>query len=298
MEQLSDRRFNPDQISSGLTQAIAWFAALGLQSKPRDRLNAALNTARRFERIVRGYAATGQMPAEAPPSVQALVEALEFYLIHEAFGCGSVVDDVLKQKLAQTLSGPKSPLLENQRNSVGRNIMFELALAAEWKTKNMSMEMGEPDISLNLDKSTFLVECKRPLSEHSVRANIKDAAQQLATKLASQDDLRSFGIIAISLTRLINPGNIASVAPTEVRRAAVDAEIIALRRSHPEWRKIGFHPNVAALLFHSRMPWLGKGLIDYLSVSQYVTAGSETRGYEILKKYLSNTAVDFPKLPF
>lgn len=235
------------------------------------------------------------MPAEAPPSVQAFVEAFEFYLIHEAFGGGSVVDDFLKQKLAQTLSGPSSPLLENQKNSVGRNIMFELALAAEWKMRNMSVEMGEPDISLDLDKSAFLVECKRPLSEHSVRANIKDAAQQLATKLSNQD---SFGIIAISLTRLINPGNIASLAPAEVRRLALDADMVALRRSHPEWRRITFHPKVAALLFHSRMPWLGKGLIDYLSDSQFVTAGSEKRGYEILKKNFSNTAVIFPKLPF
>jgi len=295
MEQFSERRFNPDQISRGLTQADAWLTALGLQSKPRDRLYEALDTARRFEQIVRLYAETGQMPAEALPSVQAMVEALEFYLIHEAVGGDSVVDDVLKQKLAQTLSGPSSPLLETQTNSVGRNIMFELALAAEWKMRNMPVEMGEPDISLSLDRSAFLVECKRPLSEHSVRANVKDAAQQLATKLSDQD---SFGIIAISLTRLINPGNIVSAAPAEVRRTALDAEIIALRRSHPEWRKIVFHPNVAALLFHARMPWLGKGVIDYLSDSQYVTAGSDKRGYEILKKHFSNTAAAFPKLPY
>jgi hypothetical protein len=289
--------FTADEISAGLSQVAAWFARLGVASKPKDRLNNALETTRRLKSFLDEYSASHRMPTNEPPHAQAIQEAFEFYLIHKGFSDGSVADDILKQKLAQVIGGPGSLLLENQKNSAGRNIMFELALAAQWKIQGLQVTEGDPDICIDLGETRFHIECKRPFGEHSVRANLRDAAAQISAKLSRHDHPASFGIVAVSLSRLLNPGNVASFAPVELRGRTIEDAIIALRHSHPEWRKLRFHPSTAALLFHATMPWLGRGEIDYVSVSQFIKTAKSNPGYEILRNCFPNAA-EAPTYPF
>jgi hypothetical protein len=287
---------SPEELSSCLANTLSWLSDLGIPSKHGDRVNVAFETAQRLDRFVSKYKTTGQMPDENPPDAQALVEALEFCDIYRAFN-DAQVENALIQKLSIISSGPAELLSENLRNSSARNVMFELAIAAEWKRKGLNVSVGDPDLRLDLEDAAFLVECKRPFRDHSARANIKDAAKQISAYFTKEEP-REFGIIAISLSRILNPGNIASFAPLELRRQAVDEEIVRLRRLHPEWRRVEFHPRTAALLFNARMPWLGKGKVDYVSVSQFMRAAqSAESGYQILRKHFPH-ATEAPTLPY
>src|SRR5256884_3775177 len=97
-----------------------------------------------------------------------LVEALEFSDIFRAFE----KDDpkVIGPKLERALSGPLRPADETPKNSDGRNTMFELAFAAQLRLRGAEVSVGEPDIAVTLSGRRFLIECKRPFREDSVRA--------------------------------------------------------------------------------------------------------------------------------
>jgi len=82
---------------------------------------------------------------------------------------------VVGPALKRALSGPLHPIHENSRNRDGRNIWFELALAAEWRLRGASVILGEPDLRLTREDVTFLVACKRPATTESIEANLRDA---------------------------------------------------------------------------------------------------------------------------
>ena len=110
-------------------------------------------------------------------TTSAVVEALEFSDIFRAFE----KDDpkVIGPKLERALSGPLRPVDETTKNADGRNIMFELALAAQLRLNGAQVSSGEPDIAVMLSGRRFLIECKMLFREDSVRANVRGAAEQL-----------------------------------------------------------------------------------------------------------------------
>ena len=66
----------------------------------------------------------------------------------------------LKEKMRRALSGPIAPLSEQPKNSVARNAMFELSLAADWKNGGAAVQLGEPDILLRLTEALFPVKAR------------------------------------------------------------------------------------------------------------------------------------------
>ena len=109
------------------------------------------------------------------------VPALEAYNIYRAFHKDS--SPVPVETLKRALSGPLQPIEENQKNRDGRNIWFELTLAAEWRLRGASVSLGEPDLRLTRDGIPFLVACKRPASNQNIDANLRAAFKQLEANL-------------------------------------------------------------------------------------------------------------------
>jgi hypothetical protein len=108
-------------------------------------------------------------------------DVAEFTDIHAAFG--QEEPERIVPKLERALSGPFSAINETNENSDARNVQFELSLAAEWRLNGLSVDIGEPDFTLHLGTTNFLIECKRPSSEGSVRRNIRQAKNQLERTL-------------------------------------------------------------------------------------------------------------------
>jgi hypothetical protein len=168
-----------------------WLIRLGLTRRSNDRIHQAFNTLRMAEDASREGRKTGEYHKIQGAHLFPLIEALQAREVFLAFENESSV--ALANAVKRALTGPAQPVDEkNEANRDGRNVWFELALAAEWRARGATVQVGEPDLQLFRDGRTFLVACKRPTGENSVRPNIRGAISQLNDhlRLSPQDVFR------------------------------------------------------------------------------------------------------------
>lgn len=140
----------------------------------------------------------------------ALTESVEFGDI-----MGTLTDSDplgLRAKLEVVLTGPPLPIDEDTSSgNKSRNALFELSLAAHLKRAGYEPELGEhPDLRITVDGGVIGVECKRPFTESGVTRNLTRAEKQIIQKLKDPAKLPpgARGIVAISLSKTINPGDL------------------------------------------------------------------------------------------
>lgn len=237
-------------LSADLHSADQWLTSLGLKGR-NDRLRQCIEVvataARGFEEAHR----TGQ-PTKVGRIESyhfGIVEALEFSSVYRAFK--DTAPQMIQPKLKRALSGPAQPALETAGNSDGRNTMFELALAAEWKLRGANVQIGEPDITLVCPEASFLFECKRPLRETGIRASVKDAVQQVAQRLTNS---YTFGAAAVSVAHVLDQGRNIFVTPAEenIGKQLVQKRVDQLLESnYRRWSTTWFETRVIAVLLHA-----------------------------------------------
>jgi|SRR6266850_384972 len=254
------------EILSTLANLDPWLTSLGIRPN-EDRVHHAIEVVHQAHERWKRLRETG-LPSKignADNYYFGLVEALEFHDIFRAFKNEN--PGTLKPKLQRAFSGPLRPADETSKNSDGRNTMFELALAADLRLRGAVVSVGEPDIELTIDEQRFLIECKRPFREESIRANVRGAADQLKVHLGA--NAGAGGIIAISVSRVFNPGNRLFIAPSEQDRERLGDRLEELMRKHErDWRTDDLHPALAAVLFHVRTPGVLENR-DLLTVMSY-----------------------------
>ena len=243
-----------------------WLTSLGLTARPNDRIHEAFKVLRRAEEASRKGHETGIYVDIRPGDWFPVVEALEAHDIFAAF-----LNDpspAIAPTLKRALSGPIQPIDENQRNRDGRNIWFELALAAEWRLRGAVVSLEEPDLRLIRDSTTFLVACKRPANEESIQANICAAIKQLQHNLKTA--LGSpFGVAAISLSCIFNAGDKVFSGDMDDLRKHVESELDKYR---PCLATVN-DPRICCVIFHLATPGLGGKEVDLVRAS--LTAGQE-----------------------
>jgi len=232
-----------------------WLTAIGVPVRQSDRAHHSIRVLEKAERaFVNGTtgAAAGISSSEY---LFGLTEALELRDVYLAFRNHPAQQ--VRDRLIRALSGPVLPEAETAKSRDGRNIMFELALGAEWALNGANVELLEPDLALKLPTRTYLVACKRPEYEHSVRAAVKDAARQLRSALSSAPS-NYLGIVAISFARVLNRGDKFFSGGYEDLSVLLNELMKTLR---PTWRTTEFHPRNIAVMFHAHTPadW-GSGL--------------------------------------
>jgi hypothetical protein len=122
----------------------------------------------------------------------------------------------IKRKLLDVLQGPALPTAEGKNTNLGRNVLFELNLASKLWRAGFSPILGEhPDVLCRVDGRDIYIECKRPLSENGIGVAYRRALYQLATDLKGTTNPDARGVVALSLTRLLNPGDLVFMHPTE-----------------------------------------------------------------------------------
>lgn len=103
--------------------------------------------------------------------------------------------------------------------------------------------IGEPDVSFEFENRRMLVQCKRVLSELAVARRIGLAAKQLDRDLALSADPKDCGVIAISISRLINPGEkMLTVATDTDLQSALSSEIDKVIERHAQVFRGVKHP--------------------------------------------------------
>lgn len=245
----------PDQSSllGDLAALDSWLSALGVPSRSTDRIHQLVRLLTELK--PQSAPAAARMTTEQRRAyMYALAELIEF---HQVFTQLRAEDaSVLRPKLLRALSGSLDPADERASNSVGRNTIFELALAAEWRRAGVSVLIGEPDLRVMFNQQEFLVECKRPFDWSGVGRCMRDANRQLKTNGARPRHGAAKGVIAISLSRVIATAEQIFFADTMSDKAKLQG-IIERSVEANRWRwsnSVRFDDSIAAVLFHLTLP--------------------------------------------
>lgn len=135
-----------------------------------------------------------------------LVEAEEFTDLLFLFR--NFNSKILKEKLQNILDGPVFLDVENETSNFSRNIMFELSLASRFSFRGLHVSLQtNPDLICELNGQEIFIQCKRPFLEKNIPKNINAASRQLTRDLNNDKDKNSRGLLAISVSRIRNPGD-------------------------------------------------------------------------------------------
>lgn len=278
-----------------------WLNVLGMNRG--DRIHQAIDTVREHERKFianpKNNVIGGRVPWEAQTYLNANLEVTEFLDIFDAFK--SEPHDLIAPKIRRASSGSFKPVDERPESADARNIQFELSLAAEWRLNGLSVTIGEPDFILSAGATDFIVECKRPYSEGSIRSNIRSAKRQLSAQLDNSEN--AFGAIAISVGRILVPPGRSFFPTSWLPSVQRDPErhlraLLAEQRQTPEalmlawqkglgddmdalakrvrWTNFDFHERVVAVFFHAAPPFMnsrGMGRMALLSIGSVGVPG-------------------------
>jgi hypothetical protein len=122
----------------------------------------------------------------------------------------------LREKFGAILEGPFNPQEETAASNLARNTAFELHLAGWLSHKGIPTRIcHNPDVLCEMADRRLFIQCKRPFSRRKIEDNIKRACKQLSIDLNSAGDTRNRGVVAISMTKAINPGTMFLQVRTE-----------------------------------------------------------------------------------
>jgi hypothetical protein len=256
-------KFGYAEVLHRLEGFDSWLTSLGLTPHPTDRIHKAFNILRKADQASRKGRETGVYSEIEPRDWFAIIEALEADEVFAAFQ--NDISPEFKKELKRALRGPSHPVDEgsNKNNSDGRNIWFELALAAEWKLRGASVSVEEPDLRLTRDGVTFLISCKRPANQQSIRTNICDAIKQLQRNLGKKP-IEAFGIAAISLSRVFNRGDKVLSGEIKALGEFLNEEL----GKHERYLLSVNDPRICCVMFHIATPSEGGEEADLLRASQ------------------------------
>lgn len=164
--------------------------------------------------------------------------------------------DIPKAVWMKVLKGPPDVYLEDDKSNEGRNVMFELWVAGRVAFAGLEPRLGgEPDISFEFENRRMLVQCKRVLSEPAVAKRIGEAAKQLDRDLALSADPKDCGVIAISISRLFNPGDKMLTVATETDlQSALSSEIDKVIERHAQVFRGVKNPKTAGIFLQMATP--------------------------------------------
>lgn len=237
-----------------------WLTRLGLTPNPTDRIHKAFKVLSKAEEASRKGQETANYIDIRPSDWFPIIEALEAHDVFTAFQ--NDPSDQITNALKRALSGPPQPIDENSKNNRdGRNIWFELALASEWRLRGASVTVEEPDLQLTRDGLVFKVACKRPAKEQTIGANIREAIKQLQQNLNGTPP-NTFGVAAISLSCILNPGDKVFSGELEVLGKLLGSE---LDRQIAHLVSID-DPRICSVMFHVATPGISEG-VDLVRVS-------------------------------
>jgi hypothetical protein len=232
----------------------------GLEDLAREEgLAAPGNRLQRYHFLIKGLLAASQEPdPDAFPRnhgharvMWALTEATE--LLGAAAVLRAYTPKERRVKLKAILAGPDSPGAERTTSNLSRNISFELNLAGRLSRHNHLVESApDVDIKTRLNSGCYYFQCKRPYSSSHFRRNIKEAFAQLTANLDS--DREAYGVIAFSVSRLVNPTGDAYVVPTLQHLAELDSWFARVMPQLNDLLPRLRHPRVLAAILHFTVP--------------------------------------------
>jgi hypothetical protein len=268
------------QILGELEGFDAWLNTQGITVQPNDRIHQALKWLRKAAEASQRGRETGNFTRIEPRDWFFMVEALEAHNVFRAFRDDPTA--AFTAELRRALSGPEHPTLETTSNRDGRNVWYQLALGAAWKLRGAQVEIREPDLRIYREGFTFLLACKRPAKDHSVHANIRGAVTQLREALSSMPP-GTYGVVAINLTCVLNPGDKVLVGDPAGLGRIVESYI---EKHAKDLRSIN-DPRICCALFDATTPGSGVPTVDMTRV--YHAIGKELHPSDASKTFIRHS---------
>jgi len=193
-----------EDFSGNLNKATEWVQSLGLQYE-KTRIG---EYKRAIDRLLEIYKSEDNetIQKEFVSIVNAVYEANELIAIY--LSLAGKFDEKLRSHITTYAKGPSNYTHElvSASSNLGRNIAFELLVMSKLAFAGIEIDFDiKADVAGIFDNRSILIECKRPQSTEKLEANIKDAFKQLERKYRSPVRMRHRGIIAIDISKLINP---------------------------------------------------------------------------------------------
>jgi len=243
------------QILDKLKDLDSWLSALGLSNRA-DRIRLHISNIRKLEEAREN--GTLKKLAENRGNVQlmwSLIEAMEFADIY--IHLRNYKPNILQKKLRAALKGPADPCAEitSSSSNIGRNTMFELNLAGRLHCQGIPVYLEtNPDILCNIGLAKIHIQCKRPFFENNIPRNISAARRQLTRDLNNSNDHSARGVVAISVSRTLNPGDKLFVVKTEHDLIRLADNVQAIAQKHSDsWKRI-VDTRIIGILFHLITP--------------------------------------------
>ena len=219
------KRQTYQQLLDELTDGEHWLFSLGF-TRQANRIHTHISNIRRLE-VARQAGTINELLKTLKDTLPnstttggeqlgwSLIEASEFVDIFSGLRNYTELS-LLQDKLREALKGPLHPGKEKSSTNTGRNITFELNLASRLYRKGVPVYLGlNPDVLCTINQRSVYLQCKRPFYESNISTNIFRARRQLTRDLNSSRHVNPRGVIAISVSRVLNPGNKIAVAETE-----------------------------------------------------------------------------------
>lgn len=180
-------------------------------------------------------------PAAAERRMQELVwSVVEGWQLATIFeGISDYDPKVVRKQLLKALKGPLNPTDETGSSNEGRNTLFELLLAAQFRRVGADIKIGQDaDLLIAYGEARLYIECKRPLYADNIPSNVKKARRQLQYRFKTErrsgkhDELG--GLVAISISKALNPGEKMYLVDNEEGLQSLGNDIMNIRRLYPD----------------------------------------------------------------
>jgi hypothetical protein len=114
----------------------------------------------------------------------------------------------VKDKLAKAVCGPEAATDETARSNAARNFLFEVLVSSRLHNPSKGIIVdfaSKTDTAATFLQKKYLIECKRLQSKENLENNVRKAANQLNKALRSKIGSNHRGIIALDISKIVNP---------------------------------------------------------------------------------------------
>ena len=227
--------------------------------------------------------------------VASLIESAPFIDVYKAFKNLKGSQCIPERYLKSIVAGSFLSKDEDNATNQARNLLFQLELAALLKSKGIEI-LDFDDVSFELEKAIWNIQCKRPVSSKNLGVNIQGAIVQTKNffeKTITNLDLR--GIIAISIDKILETDRNTIVTPngTSLENYVRMKSMQFVNQFKHEWRGIIDTRFLAVFVFFKGVADVRGGLsivkytmIDILTAESFVQATDNFR-MKVLEKILT-----------
>jgi hypothetical protein len=231
-----------EAVHEDYARAMAWMSALGIRLEP--------GRTGHYGKVLGhwrdAYKTASKEEAQKvfPDFVSSALEIWDFIRIHRAFADVPVGQlNLIVEKLKKAVTGPLNAAEETPDTTMARNFLFEATVAAlvHQPSCRLTAILDAPsDTGVQFEEKKIWLECKRVTRISKIETNVRKASKQLEETLQRMTGSRHRGLVALDVSKILNPGDDIYVASSDAELLrSIDGLMDDFVRNHREkWQRV------------------------------------------------------------